>query len=66
MLDLNNLQYVWVQEWRALLKIVSVVKVTLAVDCCDETSPIHLLGFALKLDIGEVRSNRSYSCETIL
>eukprot|EP00956_Cyclotella_meneghiniana_P041008 scaffold211497_cov36-Cyclotella_meneghiniana.AAC.1 len=39
---------------------------TLAVDCCDETSPIHLLGFALKLDIDEVMAERSYSCETIL
>ena len=48
------------------LKMLSVVKVTLAVDCCDETSPIHLLGFALKLDIDEVMAERSYSCETIL
>ena len=46
--------------------MLSVVKVTLAVDCCDETSPIHLLGFALKLDIDEVMAERSYSCETIL
>ena len=53
--------------YRAVVKMLSVVKeVTLAVDCCDETSPIHLLGFALKLDIGEVRSNHSYSCEMIL
>ena len=46
--------------------MLSVVKVTLAVDCCDETSPIHLLGFVLKLDIDEVMAERSYSCETIL
>ena len=46
--------------------MLSVVKVTLAVDCCDETSPIHLLGFALKLDIDEVMAERSYSGETIL
>ena len=59
------LQYVWVQEWRARL-IVSMVKMTLAVDFCDETSPVHLLEFALKMDIRKVRSNRSYSCETIL
>ena len=60
------LQYVWVQVYRPFVKMLSVVKVTLAFDCCDETSPIHLLGFALKLDIGKVRSNLSYSCETIL
>eukprot|EP00956_Cyclotella_meneghiniana_P032743 scaffold91161_cov18-Cyclotella_meneghiniana.AAC.1 len=60
------LQYVWVQMYRAFVKMLSVVKVTLAVDCCDETSPIHLLGFALKLDIDEVIAERSYSGETIL
>eukprot|EP00956_Cyclotella_meneghiniana_P007561 scaffold10202_cov38-Cyclotella_meneghiniana.AAC.5 len=31
--------------------------VTVAIDCWGETSPIHLLGFALKLDIDEVRAN---------
>ena len=60
------IQYVWVQVYRAFVKMLSVVKVTLAVDCCDETSPIHLLGFALKLDIDEVMAERSYSGETIL
>ena len=61
-------QYVWVQVYRAFVKMLSVVKVTLAADsdCCDETSPIHLLGFALKLDIDEVMAERSYSGETIM
>ena len=59
-------QYVWVQVYRAFVKMLSVVKLTLAVDCCDETSPIHLLGFVLKLDIDEVMATCSYSCETIL
>ena len=31
------------------------MKVTLAVDCYDETSHTHLLDFLLKLDIDEVR-----------
>ena len=46
--------------------MLSVFRVTLAVDRCGETSPIHLLGFALKLDIDEVMAERSYSGETIL
>ena len=66
MIQVYDVQYVWVQVYRAFLKMLSVVKVTLAVDCCDETSPIHLLGFALKLDIDEVMAERSYSGETIL
>ena len=53
----DSIQYIWGQEWRALLKLVSVVKVTLAVDCCDETSHTHLLGFVLKFDIDKVRAN---------
>ena len=46
--------------------MLSVVRVTLAVNRCGVTSPIHLLGFALKLDIDEVMAERSYSGETIL
>eukprot|EP00956_Cyclotella_meneghiniana_P015311 scaffold23337_cov45-Cyclotella_meneghiniana.AAC.1 len=47
--------------------MLSVVKVMLAVDCCDETSPIHLLGFALKLDISKnpyVKIGRPYISTT--
>ena len=43
-----------------------IVIVTFAIDCWGKTSVFHLLGFALKLDIGEVRTNRSCSSETVL
>ena len=59
-------QYIWVQECRALLNTLPIVIVTFAINCWGEKRPIHLLGFVLKLDIDEVRTNRSYSCETIL
>ena len=38
----SPLQYIWVQEWRALLNTLPIVIVT---------CPIHLSGFVLKLDI---------------
>eukprot|EP00956_Cyclotella_meneghiniana_P031602 scaffold83420_cov114-Cyclotella_meneghiniana.AAC.2 len=60
------LQYIWVQEWRALKNTLPIVIVTFAIDCWGKMRPIHLLGFALKLDIDEVRAIRSHSCETIL
>eukprot|EP00956_Cyclotella_meneghiniana_P009969 scaffold13761_cov74-Cyclotella_meneghiniana.AAC.13 len=47
--------------------MLSVVRVTLAVDRCGETSPIHLLGFAQKLDIDEnpyVKIGRPYGIST--
>ena len=49
-----------------LLNAFAIVIVTLAIDCRGEMRPFHLSGFVLKLDIDEVRANRSYSCETIL
>ena len=61
-----DVQYIWVQEWSTLLNTLPIVIVTFAIDCWVETSPIHLLGFALKLDVDKIRANRSYSCETIL
>ena len=48
------------------LNPLAIVIVILAIDCRGEMRPIHLLGLVLKLDIDEVRSNRSYICETIL
>ena len=64
--DSDMVQYIWVQEWRALKNTLPIVIVTFAIDCWGETSLFHLLGFALKLDIDEVRTNRSCSSETVL
>ena len=62
----KDIQYIWVQEWRALLNTLPIVIVTFAINCWGEMRPIHLLGFVLKLDIDEVKANRSCSSETIL
>ena len=62
----GRIQYIWVQEWRALLNTLPMVIVTFAIDCWGKTRPIHLSGFVLKLDIVEVRATRSYSCQTIM
>eukprot|EP00956_Cyclotella_meneghiniana_P035161 scaffold112213_cov44-Cyclotella_meneghiniana.AAC.2 len=55
-------QYICVQVWSGFLNTLAMVMVTFAIDCRGEMRPFHLSGFVPKLDIDEVRANRSYSC----
>eukprot|EP00956_Cyclotella_meneghiniana_P022709 scaffold43275_cov67-Cyclotella_meneghiniana.AAC.4 len=48
------LQYILVQEWRALLNTLPIIIVTFAIDCWGETIPINLLVFVLKLDVDKI------------